>query len=169
MRRFRLVIWILSALAAMAIPAASTAQIISITIAPPELPVYEQPEIPAPGYIWTPGYWAYGPDGYFWVPGTWVEPPAVGLLWTPGYWGWHPKTKAIRGSRRHPGRLNSTARVVSVAGKENRGLAPHRIPRRPAARLLKPTNNLGPTSRQRTSLLRPTERPRPTSLLETGL
>ncbi|SIO64303.1 YXWGXW repeat-containing protein [Bradyrhizobium erythrophlei] len=89
MRRFRLVIWILSALAAMAIPAASTAQIISITIAPPELPLYEQPEIPAPGYIWTPGYWAYGPDGYFWVPGTWVEPPAVGLLWTPGYWGWH--------------------------------------------------------------------------------
>ena len=49
----------------------------------------QQPEIPAPGYIWTPGYWAYGPDGYFWVPGTWVEPPSVGLLWTPGYWGWH--------------------------------------------------------------------------------
>src|SRR5258708_2563246 len=89
MRRFRLVVWILSALAAMAIPAASTAQIISITVAPPELPLYEQPEIPAPGYIWTPGYWAYGLDGYFWVPGTWVEPPAVGLLWTPGYWGWH--------------------------------------------------------------------------------
>jgi WXXGXW repeat (2 copies) len=47
-----------------------------------------QPEIPAPGYIWTPGYWAYGTDGYYWVPGTWVQPPAVGLLWTPGYWGW---------------------------------------------------------------------------------
>jgi len=89
MRRFRLVIWICSALAVMAIPAASTAQILSITIAPPELPLYEQPEIPAPGYIWTPGYWAYGPSGYFWVPGTWVEPPSVGLLWTPGYWGWH--------------------------------------------------------------------------------
>jgi hypothetical protein len=38
--------------------------------------------------MWTPGYWAYGPDGYYWVPGTWVEAPAVGLLWTPGYWGW---------------------------------------------------------------------------------
>jgi hypothetical protein len=61
---------------------------VSITIAPPPLPVYEQPEIPAPGYIWTPGYWDYGPDGYFWVPGTWVEPPVFGLLWTPGYWGW---------------------------------------------------------------------------------
>ena len=61
---------------------------VSITVAPPPLPVYEQPEIPAPGYIWTPGYWSYGPEGYFWVPGTWVEPPTVGLLWTPGYWGW---------------------------------------------------------------------------------
>jgi hypothetical protein len=59
-----------------------------ITIAPPELPVYDQPPLPAPGYIWSPGYWAYGTDGYYWVPGTWVLPPAVGLLWTPGYWGW---------------------------------------------------------------------------------
>jgi hypothetical protein len=61
---------------------------LSITIAPPLLPIYVQPAIPAPGYIWTPGYWAWGPDGYYWVPGTWVLPPAVGLLWTPGYWGW---------------------------------------------------------------------------------
>ena len=58
---------------------------VSITVAPPQLPVYTQPPIPAPGYIWTPGYWAYGPEGYYWIPGTWVEPPAVGLLWTPAY------------------------------------------------------------------------------------
>src|SRR5258708_39724708 len=64
MRRLRLVIWIVSALAVMAIPAVSTAQIISITIAPPELPLYEQPEISAPGYLSTPGYLAYGPVGY---------------------------------------------------------------------------------------------------------
>jgi WXXGXW repeat (2 copies) len=62
---------------------------VSITVAPPALPVYDQPPIPAPGYIWTPGYWAWGDDDYYWVPGTWVEPPSVGLLWTPGYWGWH--------------------------------------------------------------------------------
>jgi len=61
---------------------------ISVNFAPPPLPVYVQPPIPAPGYIWTPGYWAYGPVGYYWVPGAWVMPPAVGLLWTPGYWGW---------------------------------------------------------------------------------
>ena len=75
-------------LAAIAGTSASSAQIpVSITIAPPVLPIYVQPAIPAPGYIWTPGYWAYGDDGYFWVPGTWVRPPTVGVLWTPGYWG----------------------------------------------------------------------------------
>jgi WXXGXW repeat (2 copies) len=61
---------------------------VTVNVGPPALPVYEQPPIPAPGYLWTPGYWAYGPDGYFWVPGTWVEPPAPALVWTPGYWGW---------------------------------------------------------------------------------
>jgi len=74
-----------------AIPAASFAQIhigLSITIGPPVLPVYAQPICPGDGYLWTPGYWAYGDDGYFWVPGVWVRPPAAGLLWTPGYWGW---------------------------------------------------------------------------------
>jgi hypothetical protein len=78
------------ALAAAAVPTAGHAQIICVSnnVPPPELPVYDQPPIPAAGYIWTPGYWAGGPTGYFWVPGTWVLPPTVGLLWTPGYWGW---------------------------------------------------------------------------------
>lgn len=70
---------------------------ISITIAPPVLPVYTQPPCPMDGYLWMPGYWAWGPAGYYWVPGTWVLAPRPGLLWTPGYWGfaggiylWHP-------------------------------------------------------------------------------
>jgi hypothetical protein len=54
---------------------------------PPPLPVYEQPPIPEPGYLWTPGYWSWNSYEYFWVPGVWVEPPHPGLLWTPGYWG----------------------------------------------------------------------------------
>ncbi|MEI9982600.1 MAG: YXWGXW repeat-containing protein [Aliidongia sp.] len=62
---------------------------ISVQIEPPALPVYDQPPIPEPGYIWTPGYWAYDNDeGYYWIPGTWVEPPQPNLLWTPPYWGW---------------------------------------------------------------------------------
>jgi len=82
---------VLFALLMLAIPAASFGQIgfgVSITTAPPALPVYTQPPCPAVGYMWTPGYWAWGPAGYFWVPGTWVMAPAVGVLWTPGYWGW---------------------------------------------------------------------------------
>jgi hypothetical protein len=71
------------------IPASSFAGVfLSITVAPPILPVYAQPICPGDGYLWTPGYWAYGDAGYFWVPGTWVMAPRPGFLWTPGYWGW---------------------------------------------------------------------------------
>lgn len=71
------------------VPAVSFASVfVSVGIAPPILPVYTQPICPAEGYLWTPGYWAYGDEGYFWVPGVWVQPPTVGYLWTPGYWGW---------------------------------------------------------------------------------
>jgi hypothetical protein len=64
--------------------------------APPPLPEYQQPMCPGEGYIWTPGYWYWGPEGFFWVPGAWVFAPYQGALWTPGYWsfydgryGWH--------------------------------------------------------------------------------
>src|SRR5579863_3355876 len=74
------------------IPEASFGQIsvgvgVAIHVGPPALPVYTQPPCPTEGYLWTPGYWAYGPVGYYWVPGVWVAPPRVGVLWTPGYWG----------------------------------------------------------------------------------
>ena len=63
---------------------------VSVNLAPPPLPVYQQPPIPADSYLWTPGYWAWNPDvaDYYWVPGTWVRAPYVGALWTPGYWAW---------------------------------------------------------------------------------
>jgi hypothetical protein len=76
---------------AISTPLAAWAQIsLSINVGPPPLPVYVQPEIPADGYLWTPGYWSWNPSDsdYYWVPGTWVLAPAVGLLWTPGYWGY---------------------------------------------------------------------------------
>src|ERR1700722_11547282 len=89
MRNVRFLLLAVLILAALAIPASSFAQIgVAITIAPPGLPVYAQPMCPADGYLWTPGYWAYGDEGYFWVPGTWVQAPEEVLLWTPGYWGW---------------------------------------------------------------------------------
>lgn len=85
----RLLLPLMLVLAAVALPSAGQAEVaVSVTVAPPPLPVYVQPAIPGPGWIWTPGYWAWGPYGYYWVPGTWVRPPRIGFLWTPGYWGW---------------------------------------------------------------------------------
>ena len=90
MNRF-IVRWVLLSLLVMSFSIASYGQIavgISVRIGPPALPVYAQPICPGPGYMWTPGYWAWNDDGgYYWVPGTWVVAP-VGMLWTPGYWGW---------------------------------------------------------------------------------
>jgi WXXGXW repeat (2 copies) len=82
---------LLPALVLAALPAISSAALfvgVSVNIAPPALPIYVQPPCPQPGYLWTPGYWAWNDGAYYWVPGTWVEPPEVGFLWTPGYWGW---------------------------------------------------------------------------------
>ncbi len=89
MKFFRSIRVLFLALALCTISAtASAGVLISVSFAPPPLPVYVQPPCPEPGWMWTPGYWAYGPDGYYWVPGTWVPAPYVGALWTPGYWGW---------------------------------------------------------------------------------
>jgi hypothetical protein len=84
---------VLITLLAVAYPAASFAGFfgvgVTVGFAPPPLPVYVQPPCPAPGYIWTPGFWAYSADDqdYYWVPGTWVVARTFGWLWTPGYWG----------------------------------------------------------------------------------
>jgi hypothetical protein len=91
MRKSHIAGLVLLALGMVLMPARSSAQIsvgVAVHIGPPALPVYEQPICPGAGYLWTPGYWAYGADGYYWVPGTWVMAPTVGFLWTPGYWGW---------------------------------------------------------------------------------
>src|SRR5712692_2358671 len=47
---------------------------ISVDVAPPPLPVYVQPPIPARGYLWVPGYWGWD-DGYY--------------VFHDGYWGPH--------------------------------------------------------------------------------
>ena len=72
----------LSLLLALAIPATRVnAQVsvgISVHIAPPAIPVYEQPPCPVDGYLWVPGYWAWDDDegDYYWVPGYWSAPPS---------------------------------------------------------------------------------------------
>jgi hypothetical protein len=85
------------ALVLPSVPSSAQEVTITATVAPPAIPVYEQPPVPGPGYLWTPGYWAYADADYYWVPGTWVQPPKVGVLWTPGYWGWSGGTYAWNG------------------------------------------------------------------------
>jgi len=88
MKVFRSTRLFLLALLLCVIPASSYAGVfVSVGIAPPPLVVYEQPPCPQDGFLWTPGYWAYGDGGYYWVPGAWMPAPQVGYLWTPPYWG----------------------------------------------------------------------------------
>ena len=64
MRPIRALRTLFLALLVSVVPASSFAGIfVSVNIAPPVLPVYAQPPLPAPGYMWTPGYWAYGDAG----------------------------------------------------------------------------------------------------------
>jgi len=60
MKLFRSTRVLLLAFLICLVPASSFAGVfISISIAPPVLPVYVQPPCPTDGYMWTPGYWAY--------------------------------------------------------------------------------------------------------------
>ena len=71
MRSVRFVRYFWLALLLLIVPASSFAGVfVSVTIAPPVLPVYTQPPCPGDGYIGRPGYWAYGGEGYYWVPGN---------------------------------------------------------------------------------------------------
>jgi WXXGXW repeat (2 copies) len=85
-RRFLLPLFMVSA--CFSVFLFGCAETVAIRTAPPPLPYYEQPYCPGPGYLWVPGYWAYGPYGYYWVPGMWEYAPRIGWMWTPGYWGW---------------------------------------------------------------------------------
>ena len=71
-----------------ATPAVSNAAAIFVSIAPPIAPVYAPPPIPAYGYVWVNGYWAWGDEGYYWVPGYWTLPPYEGAIWQPGVWAY---------------------------------------------------------------------------------
>jgi hypothetical protein len=87
-QKFLALIPVLVLCAAPTLAPADVGVSVSVNFAPPVLPVYVQPELPAPGYLWSPGYWAWDGTDYYWVPGSWVEPPVDGMLWTPGYWGY---------------------------------------------------------------------------------
>ena len=60
----------IAVLALIATPAFAQVSI-SVDIAPPALPVYEQPACPNDGYLWTPGYWGFVGGVYRFHVGYW--------------------------------------------------------------------------------------------------
>jgi len=57
-----------------------------VTEAPPAPQVEVQVVAPGPGYVWTPGYWAWH-GRWVWVGGRWVFPPHRHAVWVGGHWG----------------------------------------------------------------------------------
>jgi hypothetical protein len=63
---------------------------------PPPPPVYVAPApAPAYGYVWTPGYYAWGAYGYRWVPGAWARPPFARAVWVGPRWAYGPRGRFI--------------------------------------------------------------------------
>jgi hypothetical protein len=48
---------------------------------PPPPPVMYAPPMPAPGYVWVPGYYAYSANRYVWNAGYWSRPPHPRAKW----------------------------------------------------------------------------------------
>ena len=56
-----------------------------VTVAPPP-PQREVVVVrPGPGFVWTPGYWAWN-GRWVWVGGQWVRPPRPRAVWVSGRW-----------------------------------------------------------------------------------
>jgi len=58
---------------------------INIGLAPPPVPAEVVGVAPAPGYVWTAGYWGWAGGRYLWVPGRWIA-PRPGFLWVQPRW-----------------------------------------------------------------------------------
>ena len=70
-----------------------------VTTGPPAPLVYGPVGIaPAPGYIWTDGFYNWRGGTWVWVPGRWVRPPYPHARWVRPYY-----QRQRHGYRMHPG------------------------------------------------------------------
>jgi len=61
-----------------------------IGVAPPAPIVEIMPRVPAPGYVWRPGYWCWGAGRYVWVRGVYIAAPRPAAVWVSGRWAARP-------------------------------------------------------------------------------
>lgn len=59
---------------------------VEVATAPPPPQVEVQGAPPAPGNVWTPGYWHWNGHRHVWIRGHWAAPPQVGMTWEPAKW-----------------------------------------------------------------------------------
>ena len=68
-------------------PVASAAKVsFSVGLTPPAPVVETAPPPPAPGSVWTSGYWSWDGAKYVWVPGQYAVPPFPAAVWIGGRW-----------------------------------------------------------------------------------
>jgi WXXGXW repeat (2 copies) len=58
-----------------------------VVVAEPPAPIVEEYGVaPAPGLVWTDGYWNWVGGRHVWVAGHWLQPPHRGYRWEPHQW-----------------------------------------------------------------------------------
>ncbi len=74
-----------SALGAFLAMGAANAEVV-VRVSPPAPLADRRPPMPAPGYVWTPGYQHWDGRGYVWTPGLWRLPPHPHAHWAAYHW-----------------------------------------------------------------------------------
>ncbi len=72
-------------LAAVAVVAAGCVAALWVPLGPPDDQLEVRGLMPAPGYVWIDGNWAWR-SRWVWTPGRWVRPPRANAVWQRGRW-----------------------------------------------------------------------------------
>ncbi len=94
LKAFVITLSLLAPMAAM-LPQTAAAEVdVNLVLrVPPPAPRYEPMPPPRPGFVWTPGYWAWRGNTHVWVGGTWTaERPGYVYLqprWVERNGQWH--------------------------------------------------------------------------------
>jgi len=110
MKKLLLVTMFAASLGGIAMPAVAD---VYVRVAPPALRVETEPA-PRPGYIHTPGYWAWRHGHHVWVSGHWVRERRgyryVAPEWVEEHGRWHMRSAHWIRDRDHDGVPNSMDR-----------------------------------------------------------
>lgn len=80
--KFRVAASAVALLGALALSGCPHAYFAAVAVGPPAPVVYGPLGVaPAPGWVWTDGYYDWVRSGWVWRPGRWARPPHPGYVW----------------------------------------------------------------------------------------